>query len=255
MSALRVGDRYYRETAVSRETLWPPARPRTARKTKSARRKRTPRPCPRRGKRFNEALRLRRAAVAFEVGEAVVVAEVAGRGVVPPVVAERTALGVARVDDAVLALGALADHQQTHLGVGVVEEAVGDAGAGGKSHRVAGPQPIQTAVQPDVGRAFEHVDELLLGALGVRERGAAAGRQALVVDAEPGQAEVLAERRADGQQLVLAAVVVVVGPLDLAPMGDARRPRGRRHSVAPESGARAGPPHRVPPQSGRRCYR
>ena len=56
---------------------------------------------------------------------------------------------------------------------------------------------MQVAVEPDVGLAFQHIDELVLGALGVRIGGAAAGRQPLVVDAKPGEAEVPSERRAD----------------------------------------------------------
>ena len=40
------------------------------------------------------------------------------------------------------------------------------------------------------------------------------------MDAQLGQAEMLAERRADAHQLVVAVIVPVVRSLDLAPVGD-----------------------------------
>jgi len=65
---------------------------------------------------------------------------------------------------------------------------VADAGSSREPDRVAGLQPVQVAVDPGVGMAFEHEDELLLGALGVGIGGAPAGRQPFVVDADAGQA-------------------------------------------------------------------
>src|SRR3954451_3677768 len=128
-----------------------------------------------------------------------------------------------RVDNAVLRSGPFAHHEQVDLGLRVVEEAVRDPGAGRKSNAIARPQPMEMAVDPHVGRAFDDVDELFLRALGVRKGRAPPRWQSLVMDAQPGQAEMSAESRADAHQLVVFVVVPVVWLLDPAPVSDKGR--------------------------------
>jgi hypothetical protein len=48
---------------------------------------------------------------------------------------------------------------------------VGDGRARGKADRVAGPEATEMAVEPDIGFALDDIDELLLGAFGVRKPG------------------------------------------------------------------------------------
>ena len=64
-----------------------------------------------------------------------------------------------------------------------------DAGSGRERHEIAGLQGVQHAVDPDIGATFQHIGEFLLGAFGVGIGGPPAGEQALVVDADPGQAQ------------------------------------------------------------------
>lgn len=75
--------------------------------------------------------------------------------VIPPIIMQRSAVRVERVENAVLGLVALADDEEMHFGLRVVEETMGDPGAGRKSDGVAGLQPIEMAIEPDVGRAFD----------------------------------------------------------------------------------------------------
>jgi hypothetical protein len=74
-----------------------------------------------------------------------------GGMVIPPIMMQRSAVRVERVENAVLSLVALADDEEVHFGLRVVEETMGDPGAGRKSDGVAGLQPMQVAIEPDVG--------------------------------------------------------------------------------------------------------
>src|SRR4051812_359622 len=92
---------------------------------------------------------------------------------------------------------------------------------------------MEMAIDPHVGLAFDDVDELFLRALGVRKGRAPPRRQSLVMDAQPRQAEMSAERRADAHQLVVPIVVLVVHLLDPAPVGDEGRALWRYHRDPP----------------------
>src|SRR4051794_9915011 len=106
-------------------------------------------------------------------------------------------------------------------------------GAGGKANRIARLQSGEMTIEPDIRLAFDEIDELLIGAFRVRERCAPTRRQSLMVNAELGQTEISAERRADAHQLIVAVIVCVVGVLDLAPVGDEGRTLWRGHGVNP----------------------
>jgi len=92
---------------------------------------------------------------------------------------------------------------------------------------------VQVAVDPGVRRPLDHIDELLLGALGVGKGGAPSWRQTHMMDANPGQAEQPAQRRADAHQLIVAVIVIVVSLLELAPVGDEGWALDIRHDVPP----------------------
>ncbi len=78
------------------------------------------------------------------------------------------ALGVERIDALRAAAACFADRDQAHGLVGVVDEAVRDAGAVGEARRVARLEAIEVAVDPRVGFALEYVDEFFFVKLGVR---------------------------------------------------------------------------------------
>jgi len=90
-----------------------------------------------------------------------------------------------------------------------------------KADRIAGTKAMQRAVEPNVGCAFDHVDEFFFGALRVRVGGTPAGEQPLVMDAEARQPEMPSEGRADARQLVIVLVVDVVGSFNVGPVGNA----------------------------------
>ena len=87
-------------------------------------------------------------------------------------------------------------------------------------YSVAGAEAMQMPVDPDIRRALEHEHELLLHALGVRIRGAPAGQEALVMDAEPGEAERARQRCADAQVLIAVRVMPGVGTFKRGPVAD-----------------------------------
>jgi hypothetical protein len=76
--------------------------------------------------------------------------------------------------------------------------------SGRKGDAVARPKPMQVAIDPDVGLTLEDEDELLLQAVRVRPRTAAAGGDDLQVDAQPGQTQSLAEAGGLGTKIVFA---------------------------------------------------
>jgi hypothetical protein len=79
---------------------------------------------------------------------------------------------------------------------------------------------MEVAVEPDVGRALDHVDEFLLGALGVRERRALAGLDPLVVDAELIEPKVPPIVSTPRHRLVVPGIAPGFSGFDLAPMDD-----------------------------------
>src|SRR6478736_338751 len=104
----------------------------------------------------------------------------------------------ARIERIMLAivLVLLADDEEANLIACVVDEGVCDAGAGRKGDAVAGAQPMQMAVEPDIGMPLDDEDEFLLGAFRVRIGDASARRHAHVVSADALQAELSSERSA-----------------------------------------------------------
>nr|KZA99013.1 hypothetical protein A4A59_24570 [Rhizobium leguminosarum] len=93
---------------------------------------------------------------------------------------------------------------------------------------------MQVAIEPDVGRAFNDIDEFLFGALGMRKGCAPARRQALVMNAQFRQAEIASERRTDAHQLVVIVIMRVVWPFDLAPVDDKGGALRRCHGNPPD---------------------
>src|SRR5690606_21078627 len=78
--------------------------------------------------------------------------------------------------------------------------------------------------------------ELLLGALGMRERGPPPGHQPLVMDAELRKAEVLAIVRPARHRLVVAGIDPGLGVLDLGEVDDGRMTLGA-HVILHDGGA------------------
>jgi hypothetical protein len=111
-------------------------------------------------------------------------AERTNGSILPPVISQWPDFRVDRVNDPVLRLGRLTDHEQPHGFTAVVQEAVSDAGACRKADAVAGGQTEELAVDPNVGRSLDHIDELLLRTFRMGKRGPSAGRQEFMVDAE-----------------------------------------------------------------------
>ena len=96
-------------------------------------------------------------------------AQFAFRRIVPEAFADfLVALGVERIDAFRAAARGFADRDQAHRFVRVVDEAMRDAGAVGEADALALAQAMQVAVDPDVGFAFDDVDEFLLVEFGVR---------------------------------------------------------------------------------------
>src|SRR5688572_27272279 len=135
------------------------------------------------------------------------------RRVRPPVVAPARALvQVARIIQLVADDIPLTDHHQARVRGAVVDEVVRDPGSGREGDGLALFHAVQPAVDPGIALAFQDEDELLFLALGMRVAGAMPGQQALVMDADAGQAEVGAE--VDIHLHLLG--VVVVGAFRLA---------------------------------------
>lgn len=90
--------------------------------------------------------------------------------IVPPIGAVGRHFGMERVDELVVGPACLAGHQQMHLGIGIDEDSMGEAIAGGKAHGIAGAKAVEHAIEPDIWRTLEHIDEFLLCAFGMRAR-------------------------------------------------------------------------------------
>jgi len=89
--------------------------------------------------------------------------------------------------------GAVADFEQYGRFVGGVDELCGDAGVGGEAVAVVGVECVTVITEYEGGVAAEDVDEFVLVAVVVFEGGDGAGGEFGEVDAEVGQAEVVAE--------------------------------------------------------------
>ena len=86
----------------------------------------------------------------------------------------------------------LTHNQKSYIRFRIVDESVGEAGTGRKSHAVTGLQPLQIAVGPQIGLTLQHEDEFLLISLGMGPGDPPAGHKPFMVDAEPHQAEIIA---------------------------------------------------------------
>ncbi|OCJ09943.1 hypothetical protein A6U88_22620 [Agrobacterium sp. B131/95] len=118
------------------------------------------------------------------VRQSIVRTKIALRVIVPPIVDHLPAFGMKRIDDAVLRLVPFADDKQTHLIIRVVEETMHNPRSGGKPNPVAGLQTMKMAIEPYIGFTLDDVHKLLLCALGMREGGAPARRQSLMMNAQ-----------------------------------------------------------------------
>jgi hypothetical protein len=105
--------------------------------------------------------------------------------------------------------------------------------AGREPDGIPGAEAVEPAVEPDVRRALDDIDELLLGALGMRIGATAAGQEPFVMDADPGKAEVPAECSPDAEKLVIPLIVRVIRALDIAPVGNAVESVRFGHRVPP----------------------
>lgn len=110
-----------------------------------------------------------------------------GGNIVPPVRWShvRAAGGIERIEDATARLAGLAAHEQQGLSIGVVEETMRDARAGGERREIAGDHPVEVPVNPDIDFPVNDVDKLLLVLLRVRPRRPRSRGQPLEVDANP----------------------------------------------------------------------
>jgi hypothetical protein len=70
---------------------------------------------------------------------------------VPPILTQWFAVGIERIDDAVLSFAPFAHREQVNFDLGVVQEAVCDPRACGKSNGIARLQSMKMPVEPDVG--------------------------------------------------------------------------------------------------------
>ena len=175
------------------------------------------------------------------VRHAVVVAERALGRIVPPVGTQCLPLGMARIKDQILRFRCFANHEKTDFLLGIVEKTMGNSGARRKTNRIARLQTAEFAIQPDIGRALDDVDELLFRALGMRERCPPPRQEALVMNADPAKPEMPSESRVDGEQFVITLVVVFISPFDLGPMRNTGRPVFHCHVKLPmEQTARTG---------------
>jgi hypothetical protein len=77
---------------------------------------------------------------------------------------------VERIEDAVTGLRCLSADEQESLALRVVDRSVADAAASGEGGHITSAHRVETAVDPHVDLALEHVDELLLVLLGVGPR-------------------------------------------------------------------------------------
>ena len=100
----------------------------------------------------------------------------------------RHALGVERVVELVARDLVLADDDQVHVLVAVVEKAVGDSRPRWESHCIACLERVKRAIDPHIRLAAIDEDELLLKFFGMRERCATAGRRHFVLDPDMGEA-------------------------------------------------------------------
>src|ERR1700735_3339082 len=108
-------------------------------------------------------------AASKRVGHSVMRSHAVFRNVFPPSAPRHViaALRMERVVDAIV-LFRLSSHEQQHIALAVVQEAMGDAGRGRKCGKVPGPHRVKNAVYPGINLTFENVYELLLFLLGMR---------------------------------------------------------------------------------------
>jgi hypothetical protein len=110
--------------------------------------------------------------VAQQVWQAIMRAQRVLRDVVPPVAGLHVGptRRIERIDDAAARLWGLASDQQKHLALAVVDEAMGDAGAGRKRGQVAGDHAVQISTDPCVDFSFDDVDKLFFVLFRMRPR-------------------------------------------------------------------------------------
>src|SRR6266581_2368131 len=127
---------------------------------------------------------------------------------------------VQRIADAIFILRSLTDHQQLNLFFRIVQEGMADAGTGGESYAVTTLKLMQHSIDPGIWAAFDHEDEFLFGAFSMRIARASAGQQANMMNANPRQSELLAQRRIEAHEFVIGAILVSLRVFEQSPVGD-----------------------------------
>jgi hypothetical protein len=91
-----------------------------------------------------------------------------------------------------------------------------------KPDRIAGAKAVQHPVQPDIRRTRDDMNELLLMAFGMGQRGSLPRCQPHVVDANGFQTKMVAQGRGLTHRLIRATKIAGVLLLDLGPVNDGR---------------------------------
>ncbi len=104
------------------------------------------------------------------VGHPVMWSQAMFRNILPPFARRQiiAALRMERIVDAIVALRSLSSHNEQGLTLAVVDEAMADAGAGGKGGKLTGTHRVNIAVDPRVNLTLENVDEFLFFLFGMR---------------------------------------------------------------------------------------
>ena len=111
------------------------------------------------------------------------------------------------------------DHQQRHVALRPVDEAVRVAGAGGKAGAHPRSQHLRAVIGLQHDLALEHIDEFVLARVGVPERGLPARDDAEQIDAEILQSRMIAEPAVVAGLVGGAVLRRVVGEIALAQFG------------------------------------
>ena len=169
------------------------------------------------------APRRRHRASAHLVGQAIMGAKLA-RGRIGPALAllfqPRIECARQREMDLRIVARGLCDGEHANGAVGVVDQAVRLRVATGPSGDIVGLHAIDTAIDPQVGRAFKDEHHFLFVTLGVRLRRAAAGQQRVVADRHAPQVEVARETGAAGHGLARMGMQMRLAILDVGPVAD-----------------------------------
>src|SRR5689334_11953660 len=143
------------------------------------------------------------------------------RGRIDPAVFSRALISVVQwIMDLVFGFRLLADHDQAHLFVRVVQEGVADPCPGREPNTVTRLERMQDTIDPRIGSAFDDEDEFLFRTLGMRVADAPTRRYTHMMDTDARQAEPFAQRRIEAHLLLVAAILIGLGLFESLPVGD-----------------------------------